>query len=51
MGPATDTPRVYEIANHSSGLLLRVDTNARTVIKEHASEGDHQRRQWQLLPV
>src|SRR5207302_5616408 len=29
---ATDTPPVYEIANRNSGLILRVDTNARTAI-------------------
>ncbi|MGW0310620.1 NHL domain-containing protein [Streptomyces flavidovirens] len=51
MGPMTGTPRVYEIANRNSGLLLRVDTNARTVIKQHGAEGDHRERQWQLLPV
>ncbi|MCZ1014464.1 RICIN domain-containing protein [Streptomyces noursei] len=43
--------RVYEIANRNSGLLLRVDTNARAVIKQHGAEGDHRQRQWQLLPV
>jgi hypothetical protein len=51
VGSVTDTPRVYEIANRNSGLLLRVDTNARTVIKQHGAEGDHQERQWQLLPA
>ncbi|MFK0289922.1 RICIN domain-containing protein [Streptomyces sp. NPDC090442] len=51
VGSATDTPRVYEIANRSSGLLLRVDTNAPTAIKQHGAEGDHRARQWQLLPV
>ncbi|MER7225900.1 RICIN domain-containing protein, partial [Streptomyces rubradiris] len=51
VGSATDTPRVFEIANHNSGLLLRVDTNARTPVKQHGSEGDHRGRQWQLLPV
>ncbi|KAA0932104.1 NHL domain-containing protein [Streptomyces apricus] len=50
-GPVTDTPRAYEIANRNSGLLLRVATNARTVIEQHGSEGDHRGRQWQLLPV
>ncbi|WP_413757071.1 RICIN domain-containing protein [Streptomyces sp. MMBL 11-3] len=50
-GPVTDTPRAYEIANRNSGLLLRVGTNARTVIEQHGSEGDHRGRQWQLLPV
>ncbi|ARF59226.1 RICIN domain-containing protein [Streptomyces gilvosporeus] len=48
---ATDTPPVYEIANRNSGLLLRVDTNARTAIKQHRAEGDHRDRQWHLLPV
>ncbi|MEV4441162.1 RICIN domain-containing protein [Streptomyces sp. NPDC049577] len=51
VGSVTDTPRVYEIANGNSGLLLRVDTNARTAIKQDGSEGDHRDRQWQLLPV
>ncbi|MFF7097149.1 RICIN domain-containing protein [Streptomyces rubradiris] len=51
VGSATDTPRIFEIANHHSGLLLRVDTNARTPVKQHGSEGDHRGRQWQLLPV
>ncbi|MEK9523419.1 RICIN domain-containing protein [Streptomyces sp. NPDC087908] len=48
---ANGTPAVYEIANRHSGLLLRVDTNARTAVKQHGSEGDHRERQWQLLPV
>jgi hypothetical protein len=51
VGSLTDTPRVYEIANRNSGLLLQVDTNARTVIKQDGSEGDHRGRQWQLIPV
>ncbi|MFF4739453.1 RICIN domain-containing protein [Streptomyces sp. NPDC001262] len=51
VGSVTDTPRVYEIANRNSGLLLQVDTNARTVIKQDGAEGNHQGRQWQLLPV
>ncbi|MER5782620.1 RICIN domain-containing protein [Streptomyces mobaraensis] len=51
VGSVTDTPRVYEIANRNSGLLLRVDTNARTVVKQYGAEGDHRDRQWQLLPV
>ncbi|WP_406400776.1 RICIN domain-containing protein [Streptomyces uncialis] len=51
VGPATGTQRVYEIANRNSGLLLRADTTARTVIKQHGAEGDHRDRQWQLLPV
>ncbi|GGX31011.1 RICIN domain-containing protein [Streptomyces noursei] len=48
---ATDSPPVYEIANRNSGLVLRVDTNARTAITQHRAEGDHRERQWQLLPV
>ncbi|MFF2728784.1 RICIN domain-containing protein [Streptomyces sp. NPDC058008] len=51
VGPVTDSPRVYEIANRNSGLLLRVGTNARTAITQHGAEGDHRDRQWQLLPV
>ncbi|MFI0742250.1 RICIN domain-containing protein [Streptomyces sp. NPDC021100] len=51
MGPVTGTPRVYEIANRNSGLLLRVDTNARAVIKQDEAEGDPRGRQWQLLPA
>ncbi|GLF95292.1 NHL domain-containing protein [Streptomyces yaizuensis] len=51
VGPANGSPRVYEIANRNSGLLLRVDTNARTVIKQYGADGDHRGRQWQLLPV
>ncbi|MFI1577534.1 RICIN domain-containing protein [Embleya sp. NPDC020630] len=51
VGAVTDNPRVYEIANRKSGLLLRVDTNARAPIRQHAAEGDHRGRQWQLLPV
>ncbi|MFK0296535.1 RICIN domain-containing protein [Streptomyces sp. NPDC090442] len=51
VGSATDTPRVYEIANRSSGLLLHVDTNAPTAIKQYGAEGDPRARQWQLLPV
>ncbi|MBD9722498.1 RICIN domain-containing protein [Streptomyces caniscabiei] len=51
VGSVTDSPRVFEIANGNSGLLLRIDTNARTVIKQHGSEGDHRERQWHLLPV
>ncbi|BAG16866.1 hypothetical protein [Streptomyces griseus] len=47
----TDTPRVYEIANRNSGLLLRADTNAPTVIKQYRAQDDHRDRQWQLLPV
>ncbi|MCX5200618.1 RICIN domain-containing protein [Streptomyces sp. NBC_00237] len=48
---ANDPQPVYEIANRNSGLILRVDTNARTAIKQHRAEGDHRERQWQLLPV
>ncbi|MFJ4769427.1 RICIN domain-containing protein [Streptomyces uncialis] len=51
VGSGGGTQRVYEIANRNSGLLLRVDSNARTVIKQHGAEGDHRDRQWQLLPV
>lgn len=51
VSPATDTPPVYEIANRNSGLILRVDTNARTAITQHRPEGDHRERHWQLLPV
>ncbi|MEU7280106.1 RICIN domain-containing protein [Streptomyces sp. NPDC045431] len=51
VGPVTDSPRVFEIANRNSGLLLRVDTNARTVIKQYEAEGEPRDRQWQLLPV
>ncbi|MDT0567715.1 RICIN domain-containing protein [Streptomyces sp. DSM 3412] len=51
VGPVTATPRVYEIANWNSGLLLGIDTNARTVIKQYEAAGASQDRQWQLLPV
>ncbi|MFI9588329.1 RICIN domain-containing protein [Streptomyces sp. NPDC052236] len=51
VGSVNGSPRVYEIANRNSGLLLRVDTNARTAIKQDGADGDHQGRQWQLLPV
>ncbi|MFG2349744.1 NHL domain-containing protein [Streptomyces phaeochromogenes] len=51
VGSASDGPRVYEIANRNSGLLLRVGTNARTAVQQHGAEGDHRNRQWQLLPV
>ncbi|MEV0963164.1 RICIN domain-containing protein [Streptomyces sp. NPDC049910] len=51
VGSVDDTPRVYEIANRSSGLLLLVDTNARTALMQGRADGDHQGRQWQLLPV
>lgn len=51
VGSATGTPRVYEIANRKSGLLLRVETNAPTAITQDGAEGDLRGRQWQLLPV
>ncbi len=51
VGSVADTPRVYEIANRNSGLLLRVDTNAPAVVKQYGAQGDHRDRQWQLLPV
>ncbi|CAL9466434.1 RICIN domain-containing protein [Streptomyces sp. enrichment culture] len=51
VGPVAGASGVYEIANRHSGLLLRVDTNARTVITQDGAEGDHRSRQWQLLPV
>ncbi|MEU5919014.1 RICIN domain-containing protein [Streptomyces sp. NPDC047141] len=51
VGSVADTPRLFEIANRKSGLLLRVDTNARAAVTQHGSEGDHRGRQWQLLPV
>ncbi|MEV0924497.1 RICIN domain-containing protein [Streptomyces spongiicola] len=51
VGSADGTPQVYEIANRSSGLLLLVDTNARTAIMQGRADGDRQGRQWQLLPV
>ncbi|QZY21026.1 RICIN domain-containing protein [Streptomyces decoyicus] len=50
-GSAADAPHVYEIANRNSGLYLRADTNARTAIRQDGAEGDHQGRQWQLLPA
>ncbi|MFF1724315.1 NHL domain-containing protein [Streptomyces sviceus] len=51
VGPVTDSPRVYEIANRKSGLLLGVDTNARTVIRQYEAAGEPRDRQWQLFPV
>ncbi|MEU5313944.1 RICIN domain-containing protein [Streptomyces sp. NPDC021562] len=51
VGPMDGTPRVFEIANHNSGLLLRVGSNARTAVIQDGADGDHQGRQWQLLPV
>ncbi|MFF8469287.1 NHL domain-containing protein [Streptomyces griseus] len=50
-GPAGDAPRVYEIANRNSGLLLSVATNAPSVLRQFGAQGDHRDRQWQLLPV
>lgn len=49
--PAADGPQMYEIANHNSGLLLQVDTNARATIRQDGADGNQQGRQWQLLPV
>ncbi|MFD5949744.1 RICIN domain-containing protein, partial [Streptomyces collinus] len=51
VGSVHDTPRVFEIANRNSGLLLRVDTNACTPIKQNGADGLPQSRQWQLLRV
>ncbi|MER5297741.1 RICIN domain-containing protein [Streptomyces pharetrae] len=51
VGTVADGPRVYEIANRNSGLLLGVETNAPVVITQRWAEGDPQGRQWQLLPV
>ncbi|MFF2534015.1 NHL domain-containing protein [Streptomyces cyaneofuscatus] len=51
VGTVDGAPRAYEIANRNSGLLLRVGTNARTAVRQHAAEGDHRNRQWELLPV
>ncbi|WP_453072230.1 NHL domain-containing protein [Streptomyces omiyaensis] len=48
---ANGTPPVYEIANRNSGLLLHIDTNAPTTLKQHPSEGDHRNRHWHLLSV
>ncbi|MEV7659608.1 RICIN domain-containing protein [Streptomyces anulatus] len=50
-GPAGDTPRTYEIANHKSGLLLHTDTNAPAALTQQDANGDHRNRRWQLLPV
>ncbi|SCE57245.1 RICIN domain-containing protein, partial [Streptomyces sp. OspMP-M43] len=50
-GPAGDAPRVYEIANRNSGLLLSVATNAPSVLRQFGAQCDHRDRQWQLLPV
>ncbi|MFD5541242.1 RICIN domain-containing protein [Streptomyces sp. NPDC127079] len=51
VGSVNGSPRVYEIANRNSGLLLRVDTNAPTAVRQDGAGGDHHGRQWQLLPV
>ncbi|MER7625352.1 RICIN domain-containing protein [Streptomyces sp. NPDC126503] len=51
VGTVTDGPRVYEIVNRNSGLLLGVETNAPVVITQRRAEGDHRGRQWELLPV
>ncbi|MGW5615510.1 NHL domain-containing protein [Streptomyces sp. NPDC003877] len=51
VGSGGDGRGVFEIANRNSGLLLRVDTNARTVITQQRAEGDHRNRQWRLLPA
>ncbi|MFF8805596.1 NHL domain-containing protein [Streptomyces omiyaensis] len=46
-----DTPRIYEIANLQSGLLLHVATNAPAALTQQSADGDHRHRQWQLLPA
>ncbi|WP_325051372.1 RICIN domain-containing protein [Streptomyces corynorhini] len=51
VGSVDGAQRAYEIANGNSGLLLRVDSNARTAIRQHGAEGDHRNRQWELVPV
>ncbi|MEV8047200.1 RICIN domain-containing protein [Streptomyces griseoluteus] len=51
VGSQDGAPQVYEIANHKSGLLLRVDTNARASVKQDGADGDHRARRWQLLPA
>ncbi len=51
VGTVDGSPRVYEIANRDSGLLLQVDTNARAAIRQDGAEGGHRSRQWELLPV
>ncbi|MEU1028303.1 RICIN domain-containing protein [Streptomyces mirabilis] len=51
VGNVADDPRVYEIANRRSGLLLGVESNASVVITQRWAEGDHRYRQWHLLPV
>ncbi|WP_456044113.1 NHL domain-containing protein [Streptomyces rubiginosohelvolus] len=50
-GPAADSPRVYEVANRNSGLLLSVSSRAPSVLRQTGAQGDHRDRQWQLLPV
>ncbi|MFF2078515.1 RICIN domain-containing protein [Kitasatospora sp. NPDC058162] len=51
IGPVTDSPRVFEIANRHSGLLLRVDATTPAAVQQHGADGDHRNRQWQLLPI
>ncbi|MFF7991977.1 RICIN domain-containing protein [Kitasatospora xanthocidica] len=51
MGPATDSPRVFEIANRHSGLLLRVNATTPAAVQQQGADGDHRNRQWQLLPI
>ncbi|SOB85294.1 NHL domain-containing protein [Streptomyces sp. 1331.2] len=51
IGPATDSPRVFEIANRHSGLLLRVDATTPAAVQQRGADGDHRNRQWQLLPI
>ncbi|MFE9853176.1 RICIN domain-containing protein [Streptomyces sp. NPDC005576] len=51
MSAETDTSRIYEIANHHSGLLLHAGTNAPTALTQQGTDGDHRNRQWQLLPA
>ncbi|MFH8401442.1 RICIN domain-containing protein [Streptomyces anulatus] len=50
-GSADDSPRVYEIANRNSGLLLSIGTKAPSGLRQFGAQGDHRDRQWQLLPV
>ncbi|RSS60879.1 hypothetical protein EF912_08355 [Streptomyces sp. WAC07061] len=51
MSSETDTSRIYEIANHHSGLLLHADTTAPAALTQQSPDGDHRNRQWQLLPL
>ncbi|MFJ5927387.1 RICIN domain-containing protein [Kitasatospora sp. NPDC092948] len=51
VGSPADSPRVYEIANRNSGLLLRADAPAPAAIRQRTADGDHRLRQWQLLPA